>query len=77
MLRGVRRSRACMRVCLRACLGWPNFGHIRDAVIGLRKKELIAELGNSYVVTDILTVTRSDSIISRPPRVGVVESIHS
>jgi len=23
--RGVRRSRACMRVHLRACLGWPNF----------------------------------------------------
>lgn len=42
----IARVHACV---LRACLGWPNFGHL-PAVIRLRKKELIVELGNSYVV---------------------------
>lgn len=76
-----RTSIARVHACVLACVSRLAEFQACPGVIGLREKEQIAELGNSYVVTDILTVTRSDSIISRSisavSRLDVVESIRS
>lgn len=68
-----------MCACVRVSVGRISGISGRPAVIGLRKKELIVELGNSYVVGYFDGDSERFNYLGafRPFRVGVVEFIRS